>query len=137
MSGAWPLYSKTPDLNLQDSQRIQMKNRFTRNASNFFQIRFINTWMTYLLILWTLSLSSDKIPYNLGNFHAFESQDPRTKKFGLDSIAYRAIQLWKNIPEEIRSSPSLLIFKESIKKVPFIFCSCHCWKTYIHHVGYI
>ena len=25
--------------------------------------------------------------YNLRNFHIFESQNPRTKKFGLDSIA--------------------------------------------------
>ena len=75
--------------------------------------------------------------YNLRNFHAFESQNPRTKKFGLGSIAHRASQLWKNVPEEIRNSPSLLIFKESIKKVPLISCSCHCCKTYIHHVGYI
>ena len=33
--------------------------------------------------------------YNLKNFHTFESQNPRTKKFGLDNIAYRASQLWK------------------------------------------
>ena len=52
--------------------------------------------------------------YNLKNFHTFESQNPRTKKFGLDSIAYRASQLWKNVPEEIRNSASLLIFKELI-----------------------
>ena len=75
--------------------------------------------------------------HNLRNFHAFESQNPKTKKFGLDSIVYRASQLWKNVPEEIRNSPSLLIFKESVKKVPFISCSCQCCKTYIHHVGYI
>ena len=31
--------------------------------------------------------------YNLRNFHAFESENPRTKKFGLDSIVYRANQL--------------------------------------------
>ena len=54
--------------------------------------------------------------YNLRNLHAFESQNPRTKKFCLDSIAYRASQLWKNVPEEIRNSPSLLIFKESMKR---------------------
>ena len=59
---------------------------------------------------------------NLRNVHAFESQNPRTKKFGLDSIAYRASQLWKNVLEEIKNSDSLLIFKESIKKViPFHF----------------
>ena len=41
---------------------MQMKNRFTRNALKFFWFRFINAWMSYLLILWTLSLNSDKIP---------------------------------------------------------------------------
>ena len=38
--------------------------------------------------------------YNLRHFHIFESQNPRTKKFVLDSIAYRASQFWKNVPEE-------------------------------------
>ena len=40
--------------------------------------------------------------YNLRNFHIFESQNPRAKTFGFGSIAYRARQLWKNFPEEIR-----------------------------------
>ena len=52
--------------------------------------------------------------YNLRNFHIFESQNPRTKKFGLDSIAYRASQLWKNVPEEIRNSTSKKIKKVSL-----------------------
>ena len=33
--------------------------------------------------------------YNLRNVHIFESESPRTKRFGLDCIAYRASQLWK------------------------------------------
>ena len=49
--------------------------------------------------------------YNLRNFHIFKSQNPRTKKFGLDSIAYRASQLWKKVPEEIRNSTSLPILR--------------------------
>ena len=56
--------------------------------------------------------------YNLRNFNISESQNPRTKTFGLDSIAYRASQLWKNVPEEIRNSTSLPMFKKKIKKVP-------------------
>ena len=35
----------------------------------------------------------------LKNFHISESQNPRIKKFRLDSIAYRASQLWKNVPK--------------------------------------
>ena len=75
--------------------------------------------------------------YNLRNFHIFESQNPRTKKFGLDSIAYRASQLWKNVPEEIGNSISLPMFKKKIKKVPLTSCSCNCCRKYIHHVGFI
>ena len=64
--------------------------------------------------------------YNLRNFHVFESQNPSTKKFSQDSIAYRANQLWKNIAEEIENSVSPLTFKQSIKKAPLISCLCHC-----------
>ena len=63
---------------------------------------------------------------DMRNFHIFESQNSRTKVFGLDSIAYRASQLWKNVPEEIRNSTSLPVFKEKIKKVSLISCSCNC-----------
>ena len=72
--------------------------------------------------------------YNLRNVHIFESQNLRTKKFGLDSIAYRASQLWKNVPEEIRNSTSLPIFKKKTKKVPLILCSYNCCRKYIHNV---
>ena len=52
--------------------------------------------------------------YNLRNFQAFEPQNPEWK-FYLDSIVYRASQLWKNVPEEIMNWATLLIFKEPIK----------------------
>ena len=74
--------------------------------------------------------------YNLRNFHIFESQNLRIT-FGLDSIAYRASQLWKNVPEENRNSTSLLMFKKKIKKVPLISGSWNCCRKYIHHVGFI
>ena len=35
--------------------------------------------------------------YNLRNVHTFESQNPKTKKFGPHSIAYRASQLWEKV----------------------------------------
>ena len=41
--------------------------------------------------------------YNLRNFHIFESQNLKTKQFGLYIIAYRSSQLWKNLPEGIRN----------------------------------
>ena len=58
--------------------------------------------------------------YNLRRFHVFDSQNPRTRTFGLDSIAYRASQLWKNVSEEIRNSTPFPMFKKKIKKVPLM-----------------
>ena len=75
--------------------------------------------------------------YNMRNSQIFESQNTRTKKFGLDRIANRASQLWKNVPEEIRNSTLLPMFKKKIKKVPLISCSRNCCRKYIHHVGFI
>ena len=108
---------------------------FIRNALNFLWFRFINTWMAYLLILWTLSLSSEKIPITskISSHLNLKILEQRSSA----EIVYGASQTWKNVPKEIRNSVSLLIFKESIKKVPLISCLFHCCKTYIHYVGYI
>ena len=57
--------------------------------------------------------------YNLRNVHIFESQNPRTKRFGLDSIAYRASQLWKNVPEEIRNLTPFPMFKKKLRRSPW------------------
>ena len=43
--------------------------------------------------------------YNLRNFHIFESQNPRTKKFGFDSIAYKTNHLWKMLRRKLEIQP--------------------------------
>ena len=98
---------------------MQMKNRFTRNAPEFLLIEAYIYLIRQSPDLMNTVFKLRQNAYNLKNFHAFESQNPRTKKFGLDSIAYRDSQLWKNVPEEIRNSASLLIVKESIKRFPW------------------
>ena len=47
--------------------------------------------------------------YNLRNFHIFESQNPRTKKFGSDNIACRDSHLWRNVSEELEIQPHFLL----------------------------
>ena len=44
---------------------------------------------------------------NLRNVHLFECQNPRTKRYGLDCIAYRVSQIWQTVPIEIKDSISL------------------------------
>ena len=40
--------------------------------------------------------------YNLTNAHLFESQNPRTKRYGLDCIAYNASQILQSFPIKIK-----------------------------------
>ena len=56
-----------------------------------------------------------KINYNLRHFQKFTNTKKNSVKMGLETTTYRAPQLWKLVPTEIKDVPSLLIFKEKIK----------------------
>ena len=39
-----------------------------------------------------------KNPYNIRNIYLFGSENPCSVRFGVDTIAFRASQLWQNVP---------------------------------------
>ena len=53
--------------------------------------------------------------YNLVNFHIFQIENPRSLKYGLDTIPYGASQLWQHVPIDIGEAISLPLFKILIK----------------------
>ena len=53
--------------------------------------------------------------YNLQNFHIFQTENPRSLKYGLHAIPHRASQLWQQVPIDIREAASLALFKNPIK----------------------
>ena len=70
-----------------------------------------------------------KLRKNLRNVRLFESQNPRTKQYGLYCITYRASQFWQTFPFEIRESVLLNIFKHNIKTWYCNSIPCYCSKT--------
>ena len=52
---------------------------------------------------------------NFRNFHFFQTENSRSLKHGLDAIPYRAIQLWQQVPIDIREAAFLALFKYRIK----------------------
>ena len=44
--------------------------------------------------------------YNLRNFHFFQTENPRSLKYGLDAIPYRASHLWQQMPIDIQEATS-------------------------------
>ena len=74
---------------------------------------------------------------DLRKIHLFESQNPKTKRYGLDFIVYVVSQIRQTFPIEIRDLISLKIFEQKIKTWDSNSCLCYCCKPYIHHLLFI
>ena len=60
----------------------------------------------------------------------------KTVNRGIETIRYRGPLTWDLVPEEIKQSESLSIFKDRIKKWKPMGCICRLCKTYIPGIGY-
>ena len=75
--------------------------------------------------------------YPLQNIHIFQTENPRSLKYGLDAIPYRTRQHWQQVPIDIREAVSLTLFKNRIKAWECIGCPCRSSKVSIQNVRYI
>ena len=74
--------------------------------------------------------------YNTRQFNVFETHIPTSNRYGLNSIPYKANQLWNLLPENLKSSPSLTLFKNEIKLWQCFNCPCNICKSYVPNLGY-
>ena len=75
--------------------------------------------------------------YSLQNFHIFQAKNPRSLKYRLNTIPYRASQFWQQVPIDIREAARLAFFKNRIKTRKCEDCPCRSCKIFIQNVGYI
>ena len=75
--------------------------------------------------------------YNLRNFQQLPGSTKKTTKMGLETISYRGAQLWSLVPQKIKESASLLIFKDKIKKWNCTNCPCRLCRAFLVNVGFI
>ena len=64
---------------------------------------------------------------------------PRVQKvnYGIETLRYRGIKTWDLVPNEIKVSKSLNIFKTKIRDWKPQGCTCRLCKTYIFNLGYL
>ena len=79
----------------------------------------------------------NKNPYNLRKDHTFYADNVHTVAYGTETISFRGPKTWELVPHEIKSSKSLIEFKNKIKCWKPIGCTCRLCKTYIPNLGYI
>ena len=56
---------------------------------------------------------------------------------GIETIRYRGPMTWMLVPEEIKESKSISMFKEKIRKWKPVGCTCRLCKIYINDLGYL
>ena len=75
--------------------------------------------------------------YSLRSGIQLEKPSINTVQFESESTVYLGAKIWELIPENIKSSESVHIFKNKIKKwVPEI-CPCRLCKTCVNQVGFV
>ena len=75
--------------------------------------------------------------YELRSGVHLSTRNSRAVFFGTESIINLGEKLWNMVPENIKSSESLSVFKTKIKYWTPNHCPCRICKTYIDQVGFI
>ena len=76
-------------------------------------------------------------PYQLRNKTCFKPFNPSTTIYGMNSIRYLGPEIWKLLPEKLKSAPSLSSFKTNIKDITFDNCPCRLCKQYVKELGFL
>ena len=77
------------------------------------------------------------VEYNLRTQTDFIKPSTNTTRYGLKSLNFFASKMWDMIPDEIKSSSTVEIFKNKIRKWWPTDCDCHICRTYVSKLGYI
>ena len=73
---------------------------------------------------------------NLRSNGMFSIPSVNTVSKGFNSLKYFGAKIWNSIPEDIKNSDSLNVFKSKIKKWKPI-CNCRICTSYIQNVGFV
>ena len=74
---------------------------------------------------------------NFRNLGGLVSYKAKTTMYGIDSISHLAPIIWEQVPNNIKLSENLKLFKNKIKSWIPKKCPCRICKTYIQGVGFI
>ena len=75
--------------------------------------------------------------YELRGNKFLERRRVKSVRYGTESISSLVPKIWEILPNEIKDSDTLQIFKAKIKKWVPVECPCRLCKIYLPQVGFI
>ena len=79
---------------------------------------------------------NETIPYDLRMRNELYARNPKTVRYGTETVSFLSPKIWSLIPQNIKDSGSLPCFKKNIRKWK-PNCPCRLCKTFLQHVGLI
>ena len=65
------------------------------------------------------------------------SRKMRTSLFGKETISNFGAEIWPLLPEELKNTSSLQVFKNKLKEWKPTNCPCRLFRAYIEYIGFI
>ena len=78
----------------------------------------------FLLLSQLMQKSLKDLGYNLRSGSLLMLPQAKTTTYGTSSLTFRGSILWNSLPDAIKSSPSVVYFKRSIKEWKGENCTC-------------
>ena len=75
--------------------------------------------------------------YNLRSGTHLASRNMRTTLFGKETVSNLGAEIWPLLPEELKNTSLLQVFKNKLKEWKPTSCPCRLCKTYIQHADFI
>ena len=75
--------------------------------------------------------------YDLHRNNFLERRTVTSVRYGTESISFLAPKIWEILPNEIKDSDTLQIFKAKIKKCVPVECPCRLRKIYLPQTAFI
>ena len=77
------------------------------------------------------------VPYNLRSENSFMSRQVNSVCHGTESLSFLGPKIWEQVPQEIKESDNIAIFKSKIKKWTPLHCPCRLCRTYLPQIGFM
>ena len=78
-----------------------------------------------------------KYSYNLSNPRTLASKHKSTRKYSIDTIAFKGPKIWRGIRLDIRNLESLRFFKSNIEQMWSASYRCKICRSFIANLGHI
>ena len=75
--------------------------------------------------------------YNLRSGNTLQLPKARTTTYGIESVSFPGSLFWHALPEGLKKSENLTVFKRELRSWKGLDCKCRLCKMYIADLGYL